>query len=690
MSPRLIPFALLPLLTLGCGGPGSGQDTGQDTTDTADTAATETGSPGECDQGLVAGEDGECHCGSPEGAICDEGGYCDTASGTCVEPSCGAADPWTPGTLAFAESTQAWGLSGVEGVRLSVTDLDSDGWPDLFVRRGGTRSDDFNTGTRHQWLLRNAEGQGFEDVTLSSGVLAPRQALGAGIGRPAEIVASADVDNDGDLDLFTGITTSDPMTSLGETSELMLNQGDGSFTLANAASDLRHASSEDIVAGASFVDANRDGFIDIWVTEHGIQDELYYGEGDGGFIQATLGSGLGTGGSTIADLNSGAAHSRAWSALACDLNGDGWTELLAGSYGRSTNHLWQGRFDDQSGFVSFDARNVESGYARDDNYEWESNQFARCYCQSTPMAEGCAGVPAPAINCDTPNWNHASDREPYRLGGNSGATACADLDNDGDMDLYTGEIRHWWAGLGSDMSEALINTGAQELSFERPGREAMGIVVEHVTGSSWDEGHMSLTTLDFDNDGWRDIYVGGSDYAGNRGLLFHQREILQFEPVSTTDAFEHNRSHGVVTADFDRDGDLDLIVGHSRSRCDANAPNNCYETAQVRMFENVYGDGGNWIQLKLEGVAANRAAIGARVRVSAGGVTQTQEIGGGYGHYGAQDDLLLHFGLGQACDAGIEVEIRWPDAELTTQQLSLPAGHRFRVIQGERATLADP
>ena len=683
MIPRLPSLALLPLLTLACT-----QTPSQAETEDG-TSTSETGGELECDEGLVLGDDGVCHCGASDGPECGEGAYCDEASATCVEPVCAAQGAWAPGSSAFTEVTDAWGLAGVEGARLSVTDLDADGWADLFVRRGGTRSDDFDAGTRHTWLLRNVGGGGgFEDVTESSGVLATRQGLGAGVGRPAEIIASADVDNDGDLDIFTGITTTDPMASLGETSELMLNQGDGSFALAAVDSDLRHASAEELVAGASFVDINRDGLIDIWVTEHGIQDELYYGTGDGAFVSVTNGSGLSTSSTnSLEDLNAGAVHSRAWSALACDLNGDGWTELLAGSYGRSTNHLWQGRFD-EAGFVAFDQRSVESGYGRDEDYEWESNQFARCYCQQNAMAEGCAGVPAPAISCDTPNWNHVSDREAYRLGGNSGATACADLDNDGDMDLYTGEIRHWWAGLGSDMSEVLINTGAADVSFERPGRDALGIVVEHVTGSSWDEGHMSLTTLDFDNDGWRDVYVGGSDYAGNRGLLFHQRDVLQFEAVSTADSFEHNRSHGVVAADFDRDGDIDLIVGHSRSRCDPNGPNDCYATTQVRAFENTYGDGGGWIQLALEGVDANRAGIGARVSVTAGDVTQTQEIGGGYGHYGAQDDLVLHFGLGAACAA--EIVIRWPDGELTTQELSLPGGHRFHVKQGERAKLMDP
>ena len=659
------PFVVSPLLVIGCGTPdpgGQADDSGTSASDgTGETGGGEETGGDACPEGTVADADGQCHCGDAEGPVCAEASYCDDAAGSCVDPVCGDLAVWSPGTPIFQEVTEAWGLMGVEGVRLSVTDLDADGYPDLLVRRGGITVEDFSSDVRNTWLLRNSDGTGFSDVTAASGLLTPRQALGAGLGRPASVLASADVDNDGDLDVFVGISTEDPALSAGETTELMLNQGDGTFALGPDGSALRLAGTIDAVSGASFVDVNRDGFVDLWVTQYGLQDRLYYGDGTGNFIDATAGSGLVTlVGGAVDDLNSGAVHSRAWSALACDLDGDGYSELLAASYGRATNNLWQGRLDAETGFVRFDPRQIESGYARDDNYEWQSNQFARCYCQANPMAEDCAGVPAPQISCDTPNWNHSSDRSPYRLGGNSGATACADLDNDGDMDLYTGEIRHWWAGLGADMSEALINVGGPgEIVFERPGRDALGIDVEHVTGTSWDEGHMTLTTLDFDNDGWRDIYVGGSDYAGNRGLLFHQHAPLAFEPVSIEDGFEHNRSHGVVTADFDRDGDLDIIVGHSRTRCDANAPNDCYATPQIRAFENVYGDGGNWIQLRLEGVTANRSAIGARVRVTANGVTQTQEIGGGYGHYGAQDDLVLHFGLGAGCEA--EIEIRWPD-----------------------------
>ncbi|MEQ9318919.1 MAG: ASPIC/UnbV domain-containing protein, partial [Polyangiaceae bacterium] len=77
----------------------------------------------------------------------------------------------------------------------------------------------------------------------------------------------------------------------------------------------------------------------------------------------------------------------------------------------------------------------------------------------------------------------------------------------------------------------------------------------------------------------------------------------------------------------------------------------------------------------------NRAAIGARVTVAGeDGVVQTQEVDGGHGHYGAQKDLTLHFGLGEACRA--EVTVRWPNASLTTQTFELVSGYRYELVQG--------
>ncbi len=602
------------------------------------------------------------------------------------EAICTDGTRFSPGTEAFREATSDFGLDAlaVEGVRLSAADLDGDGYADLIVRRGGLLRDEADA--RSTWVLKNDAGKGFVDVTASSGLLATRVA-DDGKGRPGEVWALGDVDNDGDLDVYTGVYTQDVAKTAGETSEVMLNEGDFQFVLGPRESGLRREGEVDMPAGASFLDYDRDGVLDLWVTQHNTDafalfpDRLYRGNGDGSFTEVGAGLGIVTEDWVSLDaLNEARAHTRAWAAAACDLNGDGVAELLSPSYGRSPNHLWQAQPSD--GGVTYANRSLASGFAYDDNFSWQDNQFARCFCQANPGAEDCAGVPAPVISCQD-NWSHDQDREPFRLGGNSGAVVCGDVDNDGDIDLLTSEIKHWWAGAGADGGELLLNSGEEQVRFLRPGRESMGLVIPHA-GPSWDEGHMTAALLDFDNDGWLDVYIGGSDYPGNRGLLFHQESALSFALVDVADGIDHTRSHGVAVADFDRDGDLDVVVGHSTARC--GGASDCYPTAQVRLFENVLGDG-NFVQLALEGAGgSNRAAIGARVTVTAGGVTQTKEVGGGYGHYGAQDDLVSHFGLGSACEA--QVTVRWPDEDGSSETFTLPAGHRFHLVQGRAPTLS--
>jgi hypothetical protein len=247
----------------------------------------------------------------------------------------------------------------------------------------------------------------------------------------------------------------------------------------------------------------------------------------------------------------------------------------------------------------------------------------------------------------------------------------------------TTEIVHFDVRDNSDPSELLVNTGDPSVRFDRPGNEATGLVrVDNIL--DWNHGDMTGAIFDFDNDGWQDIYIGASDYEDNRGLLFHQYAPLQFESVDVDDYFLHYRSYGIAVADFDRDGDLDVVVGHSRTRCDDDDPGNdeCYETKQVRMFENLMGEGSNWLQLELAGGAgSNRAAIGARVEVTAGDVTQTQQIDGGHGRFGMQHDRVAHFGLGEDCQ--VTVAITWPDADATVQTFEVDGNQRYLVVQGE-------
>ncbi|MEO8660296.1 MAG: CRTAC1 family protein, partial [Bryobacteraceae bacterium] len=160
---------------------------------------------------------------------------------------------------------------------------------------------------------------------------------------------------------------------------------------------------------------------------------------------------------------------------------------------------------------------------------------------------------------------------------------------------------------------------------------------------------------DYDNDGWPDVFmVNGHVYPDVRDASFNMRRLLyrntangRFADVSMTsgDAVKAEfSSRGVVEADFDNDGNMDLLVTNMNEK--------------PSLLHNNGTGHGHWITLRLEGTKSNRSAIGARVTVYAGTRRLVNEVRSG-STFMSQSDLRLHFGLG-ALDAIEKIEVEWP------------------------------
>lgn len=600
-------------------------------------------------------------------------------------PACDAHA--TSGAPTFTQRSAAWGLGGVTGNRLVAADLDGDDYPDLLVHSLSTNTRDPLDGgvPKLTRVLMNrpgpSGGRTFVDETVASGYGATRDGATNAL-RSAHLVVSADVDNDGDLDLFSGTFTdnkkvqSPPTPGDEDRSEVLLNDGKGHFTLGPKLEP--HASTGLPTSGASFADVNRDGKIDLFVvgwyesygTSYiGTQARLHLGNGDGTFTEVTDSAGLTT---DDYGLEQGTNHRPAYGATSCDVDGDGDMDLLVSAYGRQWNLLY---VNDGSG--KFVEQGQASGFAGDDNHDFSDNQMFLCYC-TTSSDPACPANPQPIISCQNTGWS-ANDSLPWRNNGNTFSTVCADVTGDGTLDLYNAEIRHFWAGQSSDPSALLVGDVASgSIKYTRPPLAEKGLAWPHPT-SGWNEGGLMAAAVDLENDGRSEVLVASSDYADQYLWVFHQKADGSFEEKGEAYGLHHPCASGLAVADFDRDGDQDVVVGSGTARdC-----GKIWKANEVHFYESDASTKGKWLEVKLRGGAgSNGAAIGARVTVDAGGTKMVREVGGGYGHFGMQNDLVLHFGVG-ACEA-VGVEVRWPDSASSVESRGVVAtGALAEVVQGQ-------
>ncbi len=628
-----------------------------------------------------------------------------------LAPAC-AADLATDGAaLAFTDKTAKWelgeGALDVFGNHIEAIDLDADGYPDLLVHTGGSaRNDPAAPAKSRGWrvLLNRAKdggGRHFVESTDSGyGEIRPDAPVDGKL-RTAQLAVAGDVDGDGDLDLFSGtyVDPTHPETDTKDRNEILLGDGTGKFKLATKSDVQKVPTGFPPTSGASFVDADRDGILDVWVgfwyksygsSEIGVQARLFKGVGDGTFVDATPGSGLETRASGFPDdLN----HKPSYGVTTCDLDDDNLPELIVSAYGRQWNNLYKNA--STPGAMAFTEIGKASGFAGDDNYDYSDNEFYKCYCKTSGT---CTPSSPPKITCPSPAaWDPSSDPLPWRNNGNTFTTACADFNGDGKLDLYNATIKHWHIGQSADASNVLFNDGATAdapIHFQRPDRAAIGVDWVHTT-TDWNEGGIFAAPGDLDLDGLEDILVGATDYPENYSLIFKQKTGAPgtFEEVGQKIGLHHACANGMAVADFDRDGDLDVVVGSSTARdCAKSWPRG----PEVHFYENALNDGAKkraFLQVQLAGKgkgASNGTGIGARVKVAVGGKILTKELGGGYGTFGMQNDTVLTFGLGSACTPD-EIEVRWPDAAGSKVRFTgVGSGRRVLVTEGGSVTEAKP
>jgi hypothetical protein len=522
-------------------------------------------------------------------------------------------------------------------------------------------------------------GVDFVYLNGASGERYMQETMGSGLGL-------VDLDVDGWLDLYFAQGAPSPGHPEGGASwrnELLRGLPGGRFTHVP---DLVGVGSDRYADGIAIADYDNDGFPDLFVGNFG-PDELYRNNGDGTFTE--VGARLG--------LDSDAwAFSAAWG----DLDNDGDLDLYVVNYVDFS-------FDNHK-FCGNPQRQMRA-YCHPDVYNAQADLLYRNEGDGTFTEIGLrAGI------ADT-------------LDGKGLGVMFADYDDDGDTDIYvandsTRNFLYTNQGDGTFVEDGLLagvafnEDGQAEAGMgvdwgDYDGDGDLDVVVTNLdleTNSLYQNlgdggfadvsfaagiGEPSLLDVGFgihwfdpDNDADLDLFVTNGHIIDNiadfrDNLQYAQRNHL-FVNDGTGEMTERSTDlgpgmqlvkvgRGSAVADVDHDGDLDVAVTNNVGRAD--------------YLRNEGGNtAGQWIQLRLVGVRANRTAAGARVRVlTAGRPPQLREVAAG-NSFCSVADPLLHIGLGPATRA--DVEIRWPGGETVTIE-GLEAGHMY-VVREARGVVA--
>jgi len=248
-----------------------------------------------------------------------------------------------------------------------------------------------------------------------------------------------------------------------------------------------------------------------------------------------------------------------------------------------------------------------------------------------------------------------------------------DFDGDGDLDLWVTNLDLEYNGLYRNAGDGQFIDDVRAAGLAAP-----------------DLGHVGFGTdfFDADNDGDLDLVIANGHPLArihhSRGTLHYEQVDQLFEnvgrgryravPPEKAGAYfgVRNVARGLATGDLDGDGDLDVVIVPRDEPAVLLRNNHVPDRAAA-------GAPAGALLLTLTGVKCNRDAVGARVHLTAGGRTQVEEVRAG-NSYQSRSDLRLHFGLGAAARAE-QVRVRWPDGSI--QELGpAEAGYEWRIVQG--------
>jgi len=487
-----------------------------------------------------------------------------------------------------------------------------------------------------------------------------------------------DYDGDGWIDVFLvdGGSLADPAVAKRARHRLYHNRGNGTFEDVTDRSGIRHSA---YGMGACAADYDGDGDVDLYITNDG-PNVLYQNRGDGRFVDVTAAAGVGE---------------PRWSASCAfaDLDRDGDLDLWV------TNYVAADRA--RSPFCG-DARRGVRFYCHPLNYDPLPNTVYRNDGGTFTDVTSASGVGAlrsnglgvVIVDANDDGWPDvfvANDSLPNYLFRNAGKLRFRDEALTAGVAVAAdGQPR---AGMGIDAGDydgdgrldlAITNLDFQMHSLHRGldrGLFAWSTIESGIGYATLPFVGFGVAFLDADNDGRLDLAIANGHILDNApafrpGATYRQRKLL-FRNTTGRRFAEIGRSagpgfalekvgRGLAVGDFDNDGDLDLLVTNNGQTAD--------------LLRNDLANHVNALLVRLVGTGMNRDAIGARVRVTTGSVTQRRDVLAG-SSYLSQNDLRLHFGLGAAKEADA-LEVRWPSGKMETLR-GVPAGQIVTIEEGK-------